>query len=137
MLKRSVLTIPVALALVAALAIGSAVEASVTSSPSSSAHALSAARLAGAPAPNVLPRRIRITGQVMLIFANGNFRLNNGRRNFTIIMTRLTSVVNLRGREVPRQFIRVANKVTVTGVLRRFHRIRAKVVLVYTRKDGP
>src|SRR2546423_112081 len=91
---------------------------------------------------------VTLRGLVMLKYTNRsgmfeNFRLQVGTRGYTVVTNfydgrrPLTHVVNLRGREVPVQFIQVANFVTVTGVLRRAKLfglpvLRASTVLVPT-----
>lgn len=72
----------------------------------------------------------------MQLLTGGDFKLSTGSRTYTIDMTATTSVVNLRGREVPRQFIAVAGSVSVTGRLSGAT-ITAETVLVPTTKDGP
>jgi hypothetical protein len=134
MSKRPVLSIPLALALVAAVAAAGSVQAASprTAVPSTAASGSSLTLRTS----SVVAKRVKITGQVMLIYSNGSFRLNNRVKNFKVVMRPTTSVINLNGREVPRQFIQVANKVTVTGK-RVGSRITARVVKIYTRKDGP
>jgi hypothetical protein len=53
-----------------------------------------------------------------------------------VVMSPTTSVINIRGRRVPRQFITVAGSVEVTGTLAA-STITAQTVLVPTRKDDP
>jgi hypothetical protein len=91
--------------------------------------------LAPKPAPTPEPAIVTVTGQVMRIDPNGDFVLNDGRVGYTVVMSLTTKVINLRGREVPRQFIQVANSVTVTGLLRA-PMMDAQTVLIPTRKDG-
>ena len=64
-----------------------------------------------------------------------SFRLAAGPI-YTVVMTPTTSVINLRGRVVPFQFIQVANSVTVTGQLTG-STITATTILVPVNKDGP
>ena len=129
MSKRSGLSIPLALALALAAAVASAGSVQAAA-PSAAAGASQAPRTA-----TVLETRVKVTGQVMLIFASGNFRLSTGTRAYRIVMRPTTSVINLRGREVPRQFIQVANKVTVWG-RRIASRIVARQVMVTPAKTG-
>ncbi len=56
---------------------------------------------------------------------------------YTVVMTPTTSVVNLLGREVPRQFIQVANPLTVEGLQTDATTIQAQVIVVQTTKDAP
>jgi hypothetical protein len=77
-----------------------------------------------------------VTGLVMQIFSTGDFLLNDGHVSYTVAMSLTTKVVNLRRREVPVQFIQVANSVQVTGLLTG-STITAQTVLVPTNKDGP
>jgi hypothetical protein len=72
----------------------------------------------------------------MQIFSNGNFTLSERKQVDTIVMQLTTLVINLRGREVPVQFIQVAGSVSVTG-MRNGSTIDAQSVLVPTMKDGP
>ena len=71
----------------------------------------------------------------MQIFANGDFILSDGPHRYNVVMTLTTSAINLRGREVPRQFIQVAGSVTVTGPLSG-STITAQVVSIPTTRTG-
>ena len=51
------------------------------------------------------------------IYSTGDFVLNTGDVRFTIMMSPTTAVLNVRGRQVPRQFIAVAGPVEVTGTV--------------------
>ena len=72
----------------------------------------------------------------MQIFDNGDFILSDGPNRYSVVMTLTTSAINLRGREVPRQFIQVAGTVTISGPLSG-STITALVVSIPTIKDGP
>jgi hypothetical protein len=135
-LKRSSLAIPLALALAGAMAISGSVEASTAGTRSSAAaNGRSASTVVGAPAPTLL-RKVTRSGLVMMVFANGNFRIFTGKRFFRIVMKPRTHVVNLLGKEIPRTFIQVPIKVWVTG-WRKLSTITATKVIVNTRKDAP
>jgi hypothetical protein len=88
------------------------------------------------PVPPPAPTLVTVTGTVMQIFSNGNFTLSERKQVDTIVMQLTTLVINLRGREVPVQFIQVAGSVSVTG-MRNGSTIDAQSVLVPTMKDGP
>ena len=88
------------------------------------------------PVPTPVPPVVTVTGLVMQIFSTGDFLLNDGHVSYTVAMSLTTKVVNLRRREVPVQFIQVANSVQVTGLLTG-STITAQTVLVPTNKDGP
>ena len=88
------------------------------------------------PAATPAPTLVTVTGTVMQIFSNGNFTLSESKQVDTIVMQLTTPVINLRGREVPVQFIQVAGSVSVTG-MRNGSTIDAQSVLVPTMKDGP
>jgi uncharacterized protein YjdB len=65
-----------------------------------------------------------------------SFLLSDGTI-YDVVLAPTTSVVNLLGHEVPRQFIQVANPVTVEGLLTDATTIQAQVVVVQTTKDFP
>jgi hypothetical protein len=153
MIKRRSLTIPLLLALAGAVAAAGCNGAATQSGSSIGSPAPAQGQ---APAPSASPGladvatplptpqpaqgtvtgQVTMTGYVMQIYANGDFVLSDGSHTDTIAMTLTTSVVNLRGREVPRQFIQVAGSVTVTGPLSA-STITAEIVSVPTTKDGP
>jgi hypothetical protein len=101
-----------------------------------SSQAVTPTQAQGPTAPPGTSRPATITGLVMLIYSTGAFRLSDGKSQYTVDMTLTTSVINLRGREVPRQFIQVAGSVTVTGSLSG-STITAEVVAIPTNKDAP
>ena len=76
------------------------------------------------------------TGYVQQIYSTGDFLLASGPITYTVVMSPTTAVINVRGRQVPRQFISVAGSVEVTGTLDA-SKIFAQTVLVPTRKDDP
>ena len=88
------------------------------------------------PTPTPEPPVVTVTGLVTQIYSTGGFILRNGNAIYTVAMSSATNVVNLRGREVPVQFIQVANSVQVTGRLSG-STIAATTVLVPVNKDGP
>jgi hypothetical protein len=77
-----------------------------------------------------------ISGYVAQIDPNGDFILDTGTVRFTVVMSPSTTVVNVRGRQVPRQFISVAGPAKVTGTVTG-SRIAADSVVLPTRKDDP
>jgi len=77
-----------------------------------------------------------ISGYVEQIYSTGDFILNTGTLRFTIMMSPTTAVLNVRGRQVPRQFIAVAGPVEVTGTVAGAT-ISAQTIRVPTRKDDP
>jgi hypothetical protein len=66
----------------------------------------------------------------------GHFSVNAGKIYSVFYESIATQTFNLRGGEVPRQFIQVGGKVTVTGRLSG-STITATRVLVWTTKDRP
>ncbi len=147
MLTRRAIVVPLLLALGSLAAMGAGPagpgsSGSVGGTPTQAAGQAVTARTLIAPAGPVALATgatapvIRFRGLVMLIRANGNFKVSNGVRTYAVVMSPTTRVINLRGREVPRQFIQVANWVTVTG-RRTGTTIRATTVLIPTRKDRP
>src|SRR3954463_4166168 len=77
-----------------------------------------------------------VSGYVEQIYSTGDFILNTGTLRFTIMMSPTTAVLNVRGRQVPRQFIAVAGPVDVTGTVAGAT-ISAQTIRVPTRKDDP
>jgi hypothetical protein len=75
-------------------------------------------------------------GYVQQVYSTGDFLLGSGTVTYKVVMSPTTQVVNLRGRAVPRQFIRVSGPVQVTGPLSDLQ-ISAQSVLIPTRKDIP
>lgn len=74
------------------------------------------------------------SGSVQQIYSTGDFVLVSGPVTYTVVMLPTTTVVNLRGQRVPRQYIAVSGMVEVTGTLEA-GKITAQNVLVPTRKD--
>jgi len=77
-----------------------------------------------------------VDGYVEQIYSTGDFILNAGNVRFTIVMSPTTAVVNIRGRQVPRQFISVSGPAHVTGTVSG-SKVVADTVLLPTRKDDP
>jgi len=73
-------------------------------------------------------------GYVQSIYSTGDFVLVVGNVRYTVVMSPTTMVLNLRGRQIPRQFMTAAQSVTVTGTLVD-SKIQAQSILVPTRKE--
>jgi hypothetical protein len=71
----------------------------------------------------------------MQVYSTGDFVLFDGHVNLQIVMQANTAVLNLRGKEVMRQYIQPANTVEVTGVLVGAT-LTAQTVVAQTTKDG-
>ena len=73
-------------------------------------------------------------GYVQSIYSTGDFVLVVGNVRYTVVMSPTTMVLNLRGRQIPREFMTAAQSVTVTGTLVD-STIEAQSILVPTRKE--
>jgi hypothetical protein len=111
--------------------------AAVTSLPVAAIPA--ATSPAAAPTSPATPAAVApstpFTGYVQQIYPTGDFILLDGQVTYTIVMLPTTFVVNLLGRQIPRQAIVVSGSVQVTGTLAD-SKVNAQTVLVPTRKDG-
>jgi phosphate-selective porin len=140
MFKKQSVTVPLLLALICALVEATCAGAATqTGSPTVATQPTQTSLPTHGPlqdSPPSVSVPITLTGQVMLIYANSGFLLSDGKTSYTVDMAPTTSTINLRGREVPRQFIQVAGSVTVTGRLSG-STITADVVAIPTVKDGP
>jgi hypothetical protein len=76
-----------------------------------------------------------ITGTVMQVYSTGDFVLDDGHGALTVLMQANTSVLNLKGSEVIRQYIQSSNTVQVTGSLSGTN-LTAQTIVVQTTKDG-
>ena len=103
------------------------VKPAITSAPVATAQPAPVAPAASGPAV--------ITGTVMQVYSNGDFVLNDAHGAFTVVMQASTSVINLRGSEVIRQYIQASNTVKVIGSLSGSN-LTAQTVVVQTIKDG-
>ena len=88
------------------------------------------------PKPTPAPALVTVAGLVTQLSAAGDFILTDADTSYSVAMSRTTKVINLPGREVPRQFIKVAGSVQVTGTLSG-STISAQTVLIPTKKDRP
>lgn len=73
-------------------------------------------------------------GYIQQIYSTGDFVLVVGNINYAVVMSPTTMVLNLRGRQIPRQFMGAAQSVTVTGTLAG-STIHAQTIVVPTRKE--
>jgi hypothetical protein len=76
-----------------------------------------------------------LTGLVMQVYSTGDFVFYDGHTTLTVVMLANTSVINLRGSEVIRQYIQTSNTVQVTGSLSGSN-LTAQTIVVQTTKDG-
>ena len=88
------------------------------------------------PKPTPVAALVTVAGLVTQLSAAGDFILTDADTSYSVAMSRTTKVINLPGREVPRQFIKVAGSVQVTGTLSG-STISAQTVLIPTKKDRP
>ena len=109
---------------------------SATSMPPPEAAVSPSSGPASTPAPGAAtsPPPTLVTGQVKQIYSTGDFILDDGHVTYTVVMSPTTAVINLRNRQVPRQYIQVAESVQVTGTVSGSN-IEAQTVLVPTTKD--
>lgn len=101
---------------------------------SQSAVALPSTPEASTSRPAAGPSSAPFSGYVQQIYSTGDFLLVSGPVTYTVVMLPTTTVVNIRGQRVPRQYIAVSGLVDVTGTLDT-GTITAQSVLVPTRKD--
>jgi hypothetical protein len=76
-----------------------------------------------------------VNGVVMSLDSISAFNLSDGHVTWHIVMLDNTSVINLRGKEVPRQYIQPSGTVRVTGTIQG-STVTAQQVLVPVNKDG-
>lgn len=74
-------------------------------------------------------------GYVQMIYSTGDFVLVVGNVSYTAVISPATTVLNLRGRQIPQQFMTAGQVVTVTGTLLD-SKIDAQSVVVPTRKEA-
>jgi hypothetical protein len=142
-LKKSALNVPLLLALTCAVVMAACGDAVTTrGTPGTSPAPTQGQALTPAPTPTPTPKPtpapalVTVAGLVTQLSAAGDFILTDADTSYSVAMSRTTKVINLPGREVPRQFIKVAGSVQVTGTLSG-STISAQTVLIPTKKDRP
>ena len=112
----------------------SSVSQSSVSQPPISQSSVAPSTLSPSPSPASAESSVPFSGSVQQIYSTGDFVLVSGPLTYTVVMMPTTTVVNLRGRRVPQQYIAVSGTVEVTGILED-GKIIAQNVLVPTTKD--
>jgi len=142
-LKKPALNVPLLLALTCAVVMAACGDAVTTrGTPGTSPAPTQGQALTPAPTPTPTPTPtpapalVTVAGLVTQLSAAGDFILTDADTSYSVAMSRTTKVINLPGREVPRQFIKVAGSVQVTGTLSG-STISAQTVLIPTKKDRP
>ena len=85
-------------------------------------------------APVAAGPQTTVNGHVTQIYPTGDFVFNDGQVDFVVVMSPTTAIINLRGTQVPLQYIQVTGALQITGVFVGA-KFRAVTVLVPTNKD--
>jgi hypothetical protein len=117
------------------LLLATAVTAALSLSACGSAATGSGSSPAAATASPIGGAATDVSGVVSQVYSTGDFVLNAGALRFTVMMSPTTTVLNIRGRQVPRQFISVSGPAEVTGKVSG-STIAAETIRLPTRKDG-